>query len=134
MSVTVSTNEIGSELVHDLVCEPFANSLAVFKTDEGCYCLSFRESSKIINFTNEEDAYKMLKSVLVHFGELNDGKDITVPVGLEDVDVYSIDMLEENQIIVIFEECFGMHWTDVTSMKFKKNDYRKEKCKDHTTD
>ncbi len=113
MSAPPSTGEV--------VYEPFENSLAVFKTVEGRYGLTFRKSSKVLLCNNKEGAYKMLKSLLVHFGELNDGKEIPVPAELKDVELLPIDVMEEGNLIDIFEVLFENHWTDVPSMKFKKS-------------
>ncbi len=120
------------DVVHDIVYEPFENSLAVFKNrNDGRYGLSFRQSPKIFYVPAEQDAYKMLKSVLVHFGERKDSDEPIVPPQLHDVPVYGIDQLEEKGLIKQFEDSFGLLWSDIPSMRFKKHDYRKQLKEEH---
>ncbi len=132
---TLTNDKSGAqEVMHEIVYEPFEHSLAVFKNkkDERCG-LSFRKSDKIYYFPEEADAYKMLKSILVHFGERKDSDDCIVPPFLHDVPVHEIDQLEEKGLIKTFEDSFGIHWSDIPSMRFKKHDYRRQ-LKKNTTD
>ncbi len=123
---------VQQQVDHELVYEPFENSLAVFKNNsDGRYGLSFRKSAKIFYFPAEQDAYKMLKSVLVHFGERKDSDDSILPPQLHDLPMYSIDEIEQKGLIKLFEDSFGMHWSDIPSMRFKKHDYRRQLKEEH---
>ncbi len=117
---------------HDVVYEPFENSLAIFKNNiDGRYGLSFRKANKIFYVPQEQDAYKVLKSVLVHFGERKDTDEGILPPKLHSVPMYSIDELEEQGLIKTFENSFGMHWSDIPCMRFKKHNYRQQLKEEH---
>ncbi len=131
MSFSLNNQRSPAPSAGEHLYEPYEDSLAVFRTVEGRYGLTFRKCNDIVVCNNEEGAYKMLKSLFVHFGQLNDGKDIPVPAELKDIDIFPIDYLinhysnnrfwmREGNLISFFETVFDGHWRNIPYMKFKK--------------